>query len=82
MKINWGHSIIIVYALFVGGILLLALRSSQQKFDLVKSDYYGAEFTCIGDLIAHIMVSGMDPDYEITKDGKSIGEKAIDYISF
>ena len=38
MKINWGHSIIIVYAIFVGGILLLALRSSQQKFDLVKSD--------------------------------------------
>jgi hypothetical protein len=24
----------------------------------------------------------MDPDYEITRDGKSIGEKAIDYISF
>ena len=43
MKINWGHSIIIVYAIFVGGILLLALRSSQQKFDLVKSEYYGAE---------------------------------------
>ena len=48
----------------------------------LKCDYYGAEFTCIGDLIAHIMVSGMDPDYEITRDGKSIGEKAIDYISF
>ena len=43
MKINWGHSIIIVYAIFVGGILLLAFKSSQQKFDLVKSDYYGAE---------------------------------------
>jgi len=28
------------------------------------------------------MISGMDPDYEITKDGKSIGQKAIDYISF
>ena len=48
----------------------------------LKCDYYGAEFTCIGDLIAHIMISGMDPDHEITKDGKSIGEKAIDYISF
>ena len=32
----------------------------------LKCDYYGAEFTCIGDLIAHIMISGMDPDYEIT----------------
>jgi hypothetical protein len=43
MKLNWGHSIIIVYAIFVGGILLLAYNSSQQKFDLVQSDYYGAE---------------------------------------
>ena len=43
MKFNWGHSIIIVYVLFVGGILLLAYKSSQQKFDLVQSDYYGAE---------------------------------------
>jgi hypothetical protein len=43
MKINWGYSIIIVYAIFVGGILLLAYKSSQQKFDLVQSDYYGAE---------------------------------------
>ena len=43
MKLNWGHSIIIVYVLFVGGILLLAYNSSQQKFDLVQTDYYGAE---------------------------------------
>jgi hypothetical protein len=32
-----------VYVLFVGGILVLAYKSSQQKFDLVQSDYYGAE---------------------------------------
>ena len=43
MKLNWGHSIIVVYVLFVGGILLLAYNSSQQKFDLVQTDYYGAE---------------------------------------
>ena len=42
--------------------------------------YYTAEFKTLGDLIAHIMVSGMDPNYEITKDGKGIGEQAIDYI--
>jgi hypothetical protein len=43
MKMNWGHKILIVYLLFVGGILLLAFKSSQQKFDLVQKDYYGAE---------------------------------------
>ena len=48
----------------------------------LKCDYYGSEFTCLGDLIAHIMISGMDPDHEITRDGKPIGERAIDYIPF
>lgn len=45
-------------------------------------DYYQAEFKSIGDLIAHVMLSGMDPNYEITKDGKGIGEMAIDLIGF
>ena len=43
MKFNWGHKILIVYLVFVGGILLLVFKSSQQKFDLVQQDYYGAE---------------------------------------
>ena len=40
--------------------------------------YYGAEFKSIGDLIAQI--SGMDPDYEITLNGKGIGQNAIDLL--
>jgi hypothetical protein len=43
MKLNWGHKILVVYLIFVGGILFLAIKSSQQKFDLVQQDYYGAE---------------------------------------
>ena len=42
--------------------------------------YYKAEFKCIGDLIAHIMISGMDPDYEITFNGKGIGQNAIEFL--
>jgi hypothetical protein len=45
-------------------------------------DYYKAEFETIEDLISHIMLSGMDPSYEITKNGKSIGEMASDFIMF
>jgi hypothetical protein len=45
-------------------------------------DYYQAEFKTIGDLISHIILSGMDPNYQITKDGKGIGEMAIDLIRF
>jgi hypothetical protein len=46
----------------------------------LNCSYYQAEFPTIGDLVAHILISGMDPNYEITKDGKGIGEMAIDLI--
>lgn len=48
----------------------------------LKCSYYKKEFKTIDELINDIMDSGMDPNYMITKDGKSIGEKAIDYIVF
>lgn len=48
----------------------------------LNCSYYKAEFKTIGDLIAHIMISGMDPDYEITYNGKGTGERAIDLIGF
>jgi hypothetical protein len=44
--------------------------------------FYTAEFTCIGDLVAHVMLLGMDPNYEITRNGKGIGEQAADYLQF
>jgi hypothetical protein len=43
MKISWGHKILIVYLGFVVGILVLVFLASQQKFDLVTSNYYDAE---------------------------------------
>jgi hypothetical protein len=48
----------------------------------LKCSYYKKEFKTIDELINDIMDSGMDPNYMITRDGKSIGEKAIDYIVF
>jgi len=45
-------------------------------------DYYTAEFPTLGDLIAHIMISGMDPNYEITRNGKGTGERLIDLLNF
>jgi hypothetical protein len=44
--------------------------------------YYDNEFESITALLNDIMVSGMDPNYEITLDGKSTGEMAIDLIQF
>ena len=40
---NWGYKIIVVYVVFVAGMLFLAYKSSQQNEDLVTEDYYGKE---------------------------------------
>jgi hypothetical protein len=44
--------------------------------------YYTKSFTTLNELIDDVTISGMDPNYEITRDGKGIGENAIDYIVF
>jgi hypothetical protein len=48
----------------------------------LKCNYYKKEFNTMDELINDVMISGMDPNYEITRDGKGIGEMAIDFISF
>jgi hypothetical protein len=48
----------------------------------LNCDYYTAEFPTLGDLIAHIMISGMDPNYEITRNGKGTGEMMIDLLQY
>jgi hypothetical protein len=45
-------------------------------------NYYTSEFSTLEDLVNDVMINGMDPNYEITKNGKGIGENAIDYIIF
>jgi hypothetical protein len=48
----------------------------------LNCDYYLKEFPTLEALIDDIMVSGMDPNYEVTRDGRGIGEEAIDFIQF
>jgi hypothetical protein len=44
--------------------------------------YYTKQFPTLNELVNDIMISGMDPNYEITRNGEGIGEEAIDYITF
>lgn len=44
--------------------------------------YYTKKFNTITELLDDIITSGMDPNYEITRNGKSTGEQAIDLITF
>jgi hypothetical protein len=46
----------------------------------LNCSYYDKEFPSLDALLEDIRTSGMDPNYEITKGGKSTGEKAWDLI--
>ena len=48
----------------------------------LDSAYYKKSFSSFDALIEDIISSGMDPNYEITFNGKPTGELAIDLITF
>jgi hypothetical protein len=48
----------------------------------LKCNYYKKQFNTMQELLDDIISSGMDPNYWVYKNGKSIGSKAIDLIQF
>ena len=46
----------------------------------LKCNYYTKSFATLDELIDDIMASGMDPSYEVTCNGESIGEQAWDFM--
>ena len=48
----------------------------------LECNYYTKSFETLDELIEDVTINGMDPNYEVTKDGKGIGENAIDFIQF
>lgn len=40
---NWGYRILILYSLFIVGILTMVYKSTQQKVELVSENYYEQE---------------------------------------
>ena len=51
-------------------------------FYSLDCSYYNKEFNSIDELIDDIASSGMDPNYEITKNNKGTGEQAIELMPF
>ena len=43
-------------------------------------EYYRKEFNSIQELLDGVLAEGMDPSYEITRDGVGIGEELVDFI--
>jgi nitrogen fixation protein FixH len=50
MKLHFGHGIVLVMALFMGGILLLVYKTGQQRVDLVSKNYYDQELKYEGQI--------------------------------
>lgn len=44
--------------------------------------YYTRTFSTLDDLIRDIIMTGMDPDHEVTVNGKGIGQAAIEFMQF
>ena len=57
------------------------LKTTTVMYHL-KCPYYKKKFETIYELLDDIVLSGMDPNYTVYKDGKSVGTKAIDLIQF
>ena len=46
----------------------------------LNCSYYDKSFTTIDALLEDVIATGMDPNYEITRNGRSTGETAWDLI--
>ncbi len=46
----------------------------------LNCDYYTREFNTLNELLDDVVFSGMDPNYEITKNGVGTGEMISDII--
>jgi hypothetical protein len=48
----------------------------------LNCDYFVEEFDTIEKLLYYVVQVGMDPNYEITRNGKGTGEMLADLISY
>jgi len=48
----------------------------------LNCSYFVEEFNTLNELLYYVEQVGMDPNYEITRDGKGTGEYVIDLIQF
>ena len=46
----------------------------------LNCNYYDRSFNTIDELIDDVIISGMDPNYEITHNGAPTGEEAVELI--
>jgi hypothetical protein len=63
-------------------MVIFTYNLKTKRMYSLKCDYYTKEFPTLEELIDDVMTSGMDPNHEVTRDGRGTGEDAIDFIQF
>lgn len=48
----------------------------------LNCNYYYKTFESINELVKGVVEDGQDPNYEILKNGKGIGEELVDFIVY
>ena len=70
-------------AFFVFSLRISKLNLLNQTIKIMYTldcPYYDREFNSIDELLFDILLTGMDPNYEILLNGEKTGESAIDLI--
>ena len=62
--------------------MVVSLHPKLKIMYSLKCSYYTKQFSSIDELVNDVIVSGMDPNYEITFNGEGMGEEVINYIQF
>ena len=55
------------------------MKNNKNMYSL-DCKYFDKEFNNIDQLIDYCIQSGMDPNYEVTLNGKGIGEELMEFI--
>lgn len=69
---NWGYKIMIVYGVFVAGILLLVFQSSKQNIELVTTDYYAKELVYQQQIDAAKHTAALPSQVQVRRDSNNI----------
>ena len=72
---NWGYKILLVYGIFIAGIVSLVILSSRQNRDLVAQDYYEKELKFQDKIDQTENAASLSSRFEVTqqKDTLKIG---------
>ena len=63
-------------------MVIFTYNLKKESMYSLDCNYYTKEFSTIDELLGDVVTNGMDPNYEITRNGQPTGEMAIDLIEF